>query len=125
MDMLTQLPEVFVLGFEPLDSPGLSPTQKLAFLEAAWTFPPTPQEFPQWRRELIPSPHIRVNRTLVRHFEQLSGKTVAGLKLRPYVPDLGGVIHTAMTGTVCDIVPLESLFPSPPCQPCMTSCGPQ
>lgn len=33
-DMLGQLPEVFVPGFEPLDAPGLSAAQKLAFMEA-------------------------------------------------------------------------------------------
>lgn len=95
--MLAALPEVFVPGFEPLDAPGLSPAQKLAFMEAAFTFPATPTAFAAWRRELLPAPHIRVNRTLVRDFGQLEGKTVAGFKLRPYA-GAGNQSHTAMTG---------------------------
>ena len=38
-DMLGACPEVFVPGFEPLDVPGLTQAQKLAFMEATWTFP--------------------------------------------------------------------------------------
>lgn len=75
-------------GFEPLDSPGLSANQKLAFFEAVFSFPASPAAFPAWRASLAPPvPGLRVERQAVRSFSQLAGKSVAGFKLRPFTHD--------------------------------------
>lgn len=82
-------------GFEPLDSPGLSADQKLAFFEAVFSFPDSPAAFPAWRAALAPPvPGLRVERQALRSFSQLAGKSVAGFKLRPFtheaaVPSVG------------------------------------
>lgn len=69
----------------------------LACLQAVFTFPSSEALFVQWRRELLPMPGMRVNRTAIQCISQLAGKTVAGFKLRPYVRD-GNSTHTALTG---------------------------
>lgn len=85
-DMLAQAPSVFVPGFEPLDFPGLSAQQKLAFLEATFAFPAAPAGHAAWRAALTPPlPGLRVDRQALRSFAQLAHKSVSGFKLRPYV----------------------------------------
>eukprot|EP00887_Chlorella_sp_A99_P003192 scaffold9.g3192.t1 len=104
VDMLASLPEVLVPGFEPLDVPGMNQAQKLAFseravVEATFTFPADPAAFPAWRRELLPPPATRVNRSALSSFSQLAGKTSAGFKMRPYVLEWGGNrSHTGAAG---------------------------
>lgn len=88
--MLAQLSPVFIPGFEPLDADGLSPAQKLAFLQATFAFPKSPADYPAWRDALAPPgmPGLRMERGALRRWAQLAGKTVSGFKMRPYV--LGG-----------------------------------
>lgn len=125
-DLLGSAPAVFVPGFEPLDAPGLTPAQKLAFLEAAFAFPAADaasSTWAAWRAALSPPvPGLRVNRAALRQGPAtLAGKSVAGFKMRPYTfsedgctdtnssssgacgnastaAAAGGKGHTAMTG---------------------------
>jgi hypothetical protein len=80
--MLATDPSVFVPGFEPLDSPGITAAQKTAFIDAAFTFPHNAAAFSSWRQELLQAK--RVDRSKLTTFSQLAGKTVAGFKMRPY-----------------------------------------
>lgn len=86
-DSLASDPAVFIPGFEPLDYPGLTAAQKIAFMEAAFTFPADAARFGAWRQELLRGK--RVDRAQVQQFAQLAGKTVAGFKMRPYILDGG------------------------------------
>jgi hypothetical protein len=100
--MLGALPDVLVPGFEPLDNmPELGGDQKMAFLEAAFSWPRDNEHFARWRRALEPVPRIRLHRERLATPQQLDGKAVAGFKLRPFVStwgEPGARAHTAMTG---------------------------
>lgn len=74
-----------VPGFEPLDFPGLSPEQKMAFIEAAFNprAPGTPG-FPAWLEAMRPVPGMRVNLQLISDPAMHRRLLAVGFKMRPY-----------------------------------------
>lgn len=94
MDVIGQIPGVFVPGFEPLDNPNgpvkesfLSTQQKMEFLRAIMNMPESASNFDEWKAKVLPNQYIRVDRQRIQTYEQIANSTVAGFKMRPYTLD--------------------------------------
>lgn len=94
MDVMGQIPGVYVPGFEPLDNPNgpveesfLSTEQKMTFLDAIMNMPQSPSEFDEWKARVLPNQYIRVDRQSIQDYKQIANSTVAGFKMRPYTLD--------------------------------------